>query len=240
MPDVQEVFRLATQKVRPDPGALERQSHTQRRQVVRQRVGGYALLAVLVVAGLVIGITSLQPDEQRPAGQGEQPSTAGATGPFFLDLGTGEATLLPESLAGGEHYVVSPDGTRLAYTPEECSLPNGGVTVANIDGTGVRTIEPSEGGSLCAPKWSPDGTKLVYQERIDAQGLNVGNLFVHDLSSGRRTQVTDLELTSAEWWWLAPSFTADGQNVLFHLPQADTRQRGGMCGPYRSRGASPR
>ena len=31
MPDVQEVFRMSTQKVRPDPGALERQQDQQRR-----------------------------------------------------------------------------------------------------------------------------------------------------------------------------------------------------------------
>ena len=30
MPDVQEVFRLATNKVKPDPNALERQERRQR------------------------------------------------------------------------------------------------------------------------------------------------------------------------------------------------------------------
>ena len=30
MPDVQEVFRLATNKVKPDPNALERQQRRQR------------------------------------------------------------------------------------------------------------------------------------------------------------------------------------------------------------------
>lgn len=101
MPDVQEVFRMATQKVRPDPGAMERQSQTQRRQVVRQRAGGYALLAVLVVAGLAIGITALRPDEQRPAsqpGEGEAPAGAAVGAPltvealqgiWFEDRGTG-------------------------------------------------------------------------------------------------------------------------------------------------------
>lgn len=66
MPDMQEVFRMATQKVGPDPGALERQNRSQRRRVWKQRAGGYALLAVVVIAGLVIGISTLRGRDARP------------------------------------------------------------------------------------------------------------------------------------------------------------------------------
>jgi hypothetical protein len=78
MPDVQEVFRMATQEVRPDPGALERQNRTQRGRVIRQRAGGYAVLAALVVTGLVIGISAVGERDQRPAsrpGEGDGPAT---------------------------------------------------------------------------------------------------------------------------------------------------------------------
>lgn len=60
MPDVQEVFRMATQKVRPDPGALQRQHRDQRRAVTKRKAGVYALVAGLVVAGLIIGIGALR------------------------------------------------------------------------------------------------------------------------------------------------------------------------------------
>jgi hypothetical protein len=40
MPDVREVFEMATQKVRPDPGAMERQQRNQRRSAIRRKVGG--------------------------------------------------------------------------------------------------------------------------------------------------------------------------------------------------------
>jgi Tol biopolymer transport system component len=69
-------------------------------------------------------------------------------------------------------------------------------------------------------------TKLVYQLRDggDDDALtgdgDIGNLFVHDLSSGRRTQLTDLELSRAWWWYLSPSFSPDGRNVIFHLPRS--------------------
>ena len=60
MPEVQEVFRMATQKVRPDPGALERQHRNQRWQVTKRKGGVYALVAALVIAGTVIGVGVLR------------------------------------------------------------------------------------------------------------------------------------------------------------------------------------
>jgi Tol biopolymer transport system component len=225
MPDVQEVFRMATQKVRPDPGALERQSQSQRRRSARQRAGAYALLAVLVIGAAVIGVLALQEREERPAGQKEQeaPAVPLSSHPFVLDLETGETTPLPANLAGGVSYSASPDGTRVAYSSSEgggCAA--GGVTVANIDGTDVQTIEPPKGLTICAPQWSFDGSKLVYQERRTADDSDVGNLFVHDLATGESTQVTDLGLTKAWWWFLSPNFSDGGRNVIFHLPRSSS------------------
>jgi Tol biopolymer transport system component len=219
MPDVQEVFRMATQKVRPDPGALERQNRNQRRRSVTQKAGGYALLAILVVAVAVIAVVILQPRDERPAGQREGLTVAGlTTRPHFLDLETGERTLLADSLAGGYSYVASPDGTRLVYERGAgCTAPQ--LTVANIDGTDVQAIEAPEGRIICGARWSPDGTRLVYQEK-DETDDGVGNLVVHDLSNGQRTRITDLELRRASWYFLSPTFSPDGDEVLFHLPRS--------------------
>jgi hypothetical protein len=54
MPEVQEVFRMSTQKVRPDPGALERQHTRQRRNSVGKKVGAFAVAAAIGLAALVI------------------------------------------------------------------------------------------------------------------------------------------------------------------------------------------
>jgi hypothetical protein len=69
MPEVQEVFRMATQKVKPDPGALERQYRDQRSRVARKKTGVYALVAALAVAAVVIGISALPSDNRRPGSQ---------------------------------------------------------------------------------------------------------------------------------------------------------------------------
>jgi basic membrane lipoprotein Med (substrate-binding protein (PBP1-ABC) superfamily)/DNA-binding SARP family transcriptional activator len=139
--------------------------------------------------------------------------------PFFLDLRTGARTPLPASLAMGGGYAASPGGTKLAFGT--CCSGADAVTVANVDGTDTRTLRAPEGRNHYGAGWSPDGTKLVYQERNGASE-DVGNLFVEDLSSGRKTQITVLELTTAWWWWMAPTFSPDGRSVIFHLPRSSS------------------
>ena len=78
MPDVQEVFRMATQKVRPDPEALERQRRKQRGKLVRERVAVYALAAGLVAAGVIVGVSTLRSSDEpaAPASQGTETATS--------------------------------------------------------------------------------------------------------------------------------------------------------------------
>jgi hypothetical protein len=97
MPEIQEVFRMATQKVRPDPEALDRQHRGQRRRVARKRAAVYALVALLLVAGVVIGISTLGSDDGQPASPGADPTLApGPDGPqqtpSIVDVGSGTGT----------------------------------------------------------------------------------------------------------------------------------------------------
>jgi hypothetical protein len=69
MPDVQEVFRMATQKVRPEPGALERQFQGQRRRARNRKIGGFVVAGVIVAAGIVFGVTQLSGNDNKPAPQ---------------------------------------------------------------------------------------------------------------------------------------------------------------------------
>jgi Tol biopolymer transport system component len=227
MPDVQEVFRMATQKVRPDPGAMERQDRNQRQRRTRQRVGGYALLAILLIAGVVIGVVATRPREERPAGQRQQeaPTAELATKPYFLDLNTGEITPLPDSIIesvgsararspsipAGEpgQYAPSPDGSKIAYVGIAADGSRQIFTAA-IDGKGVRQMTSSPGGAH-EPTWSPDGTRIgyvAYTSRAPAGPFT--HLFVLDVRTGESAQVTHGARTASEI-----QFTPDGESIIY-------------------------
>jgi Tol biopolymer transport system component len=260
MPDIREVYEMITKQKPPEPGALERQQRRQVRAARNRRLGGYAVAAMVGLVAVVALILGRQ-EVQNATTPADEPPTASDTtsGPFLLDITkgdvdpailtesgpsdrfrAGERTPLPGSLAGGLAYVPSPDGTKVVYgTGENGGCVGGEVTmVANIDGTDVQMLPAApEGLNLCGARWSPDGTKLVFQARNGTDPYDVGDLFVQDLATGRWTQVTDLsahlpplpgaqfgvrmkpELTRAFWWFLSPSFSDDGKNVVFHLPR---------------------
>jgi hypothetical protein len=76
MPDVQEVFSLATQEVRPDPGALDRQLVNQRRSIRRRRMGVYALVSPLATAALLVVLGTGPGERAEPIDVGENTNDA--------------------------------------------------------------------------------------------------------------------------------------------------------------------
>jgi basic membrane lipoprotein Med (substrate-binding protein (PBP1-ABC) superfamily)/DNA-binding SARP family transcriptional activator len=137
----------------------------------------------------------------------------------LLDLGTGSTVPLPESPTRIDDFEVAPDGVRFAVGP--CCSGDDRITVTDIDGGNARTLTPSPGSSQYGASWSPDGERLVVQERISSL-LDPGLLTVTDLRSGTSTTVADVGGVDKNWWWLAPAFSADGERVLFQLARDAT------------------
>ena len=209
----------------PDPLEAHPVVRRARRRQVLNAVGA-SVIAVLIALGAAGGIGALlRADVQRPA---IEPRPAPST-PFFLDLRTGMRTPLAKTLVPQlvgfrvqVNYSASSDGSRLLYGSclnLSCSSEDV-MGIGSVDGTGARTLRVPEEHNGYLPRWSPDGTRLVYQLR-DGGTDEVGNLFVQDLSSGRRTELTDLELTRADSWFLAARFSPDGRDVIFHLPPGE-------------------
>ena len=178
---------MATQKVRPDPGALERQHRGQRRRVAQKRAAVYALVAVLLVAGAVVGISTLGSDNEQPAGEGSNPpppETAEQT-LSIVDVGTGTATAFTAP-AGASGFDVTLDGSMVAYSDLD-ENGNAQVFVMDADGSNAQTAHPRRRRAATArPRWSPDGSMIAY-ERDTSDGTQI---FVVRVSDGASTRVT--------------------------------------------------
>ncbi|MGH2529332.1 MAG: TolB family protein [Actinomycetota bacterium] len=216
---------METKRIEPDLDEWNEQERRQRRRTQRRKVGTFALVASLMAA--FAAAYAVTRDPGTPTGiAGRVTSTPNPPSSqlkhAFVDLQTGEITPLPESIAGGYSYRVSPDGTMFASEPG--GDPPVAVSVANVDGTGIRQITP-DGIDAYAASWSPDGSMLVYQGR-DGATFELGNLFVVDVTTEEVRQITDLEPLSKGWWFMWPSFTPDGRTILFHLPRRDVGPSG--------------
>jgi Tol biopolymer transport system component len=217
MPDVREVFRMSTQKVKPEPGFVDRQHDHRHTRERRRKIGAFVVVAAIGLAALVVILTT-RPEGNRtkPADTPSSPTTVSVpiAQPFLLDLGSGMETPLSGGDVWGVFYTASPDGSQLVYG--HCCTGNDMVTVANIDGTGAHAITPTDLDGY-GPAWSPDGSELVYQLR-DSDTMKFGSLVVEDVGTGETTRLATIHGRDP-WWFMSPTFSPDGSTVLFHVPR---------------------
>ena len=195
----------------------------------RHRMSIRCARAVAVAVLLVAGACTSAPEgaDTTTSPQTASTSTSVRDGAFFLDLATGTQTALSSTSVddfdsgapfnAGHYYVASPDGSRIYWEDTCCSASDVAVEASN-DGSQGGRVDPTGPINWYAGGWSPDGTKFVYQRR-DGGSNDFGNLFVEDMESGQRTRVTDLEKHAEGLWYLAPTFSADGRNVIFQFPR---------------------
>jgi Tol biopolymer transport system component len=218
MPDLREVFNMSTQKVKPDPGFVDRQHDHNRKHERRRKIGAFVVVAAIGLAVIVAIVTtrsaddSTIPADESPSAVVDQRSFA----PFLLELGTGATSPLPEVLSGGVFYTVSPDGAQIAYG--QCCSANDDVEIADIDGTGDHEVTPNM--DSYGPRWSPGGTEILFQKR-HSDSYEFGSLVVENIATGRQTELAAIEGADT-WWFMSPSFSPDGQTVLFHVPSASS------------------
>jgi Tol biopolymer transport system component len=193
----------------------------------------FAALAALFLVGMRFDRHLAGTDTPTPTPPSSVAPGTTTARPFFLDLASGGEKPLPANMVADTsptrvfvNYSVSPDETRFAYTAsfryESTSADV--MRVGSIDGSSLRTLGVPDGLNGYLPRWSPDGSLLVYQLRQGGTN-DVGNLFLEDVSTGRRTQLTHLGLTTSSSWFLAARFAPDGKSVIFHLPRTPFPQK---------------
>ncbi len=90
---------------------------------------------------------------------------------------------------GGDSFAaISPDGQWVAFTHAEgTGLP--GVWLVRIDGTGLRRLT-DHSFDAGVPRWSPDGTQILFSGHYDATSFITGPLWVVDVVGGKPTPLT--------------------------------------------------
>ena len=200
MPDVQEVFRMATQKVGPEPGALDRQLTRQRRSGGARKMGAFAVAAsfiALAVAVFALTRTS-SGDSTQVASQPPAVPVPTTPGLYTVNVATGSLQSFPDP--GGTGFTTSPDGSKIAFWSDLDGSQQ--LFVMNADGSDVQQVTDDPYGAE-----SRRGRRTARSSPTSASGTGPGgNIFVLDLASGESTRVTDLQSEPFE-----PSWSPDGQ-----------------------------
>jgi Tol biopolymer transport system component len=153
----------------------------------------------------------------------------------IVDLSTGRVTELASTTVPGvgryytgapENYHPrwSPDGTQIVFAQEllvttrtgscpTCTTEPIGVLVVDADGQNLHQVSATC-SLACAPDWSPDGTRIVFDA---IAGDNTQQYFDIDV----RPDGTELRRLTSDRFSFLPSWTADGRIAFVKTPMVD-------------------
>ena len=146
---------------------------------------------------------------------------------------------------GANSIAFSPDCRRLAFTFYQAGKGGSELMLMNLDGSGRRRLSNTQFEySTLAPRWSPDGEKLLYSTlspyRSGGPGYGSAGIGIFDMSDTetkeQKTFPLDLSLSSYDpyWSWDSQSilFTSSAQSIDYvgegeHPPQLRTARLDG-------------
>jgi TolB protein len=183
MPDVQEVFRLATNKVDPDPDALERQVRRQRAESRKSRVRAYIAVAAVVIVAAIAGFALSRAIRSEPTPEGTgTPTPSVATDLTFLQAlpaGATQPTTAIVDLRGKQTSTiggvpldayaesVTPDGTQMAFIASPNEVADNQVGMMRTDGTGAHFVATPGIDVGWTVAVSPNGTRVAFEGTVD-------------------------------------------------------------------------
>lgn len=219
MPDVQEVFRMATTKIRPEPDALDRQRKAQRRHDRNQRFAALAIVVALVIAGIVLtAVTRNNANHTQIPANSPTPGLTTAPAESAVIVGLDGTTLssVPGLPADAFALTLSPDGSELAYVTASheagfcgACVPGPRIVVARLDGSGAHYVTgpfPRMSGELA---WSPDGSQLAFSGTDSTGNTDIYVVSASNAGGEPRRLTTDRAVD--EW----PSWSPDGSRILY-------------------------
>ena len=217
MPELREVFEMTTKQMgEPDLDSWREQEKRQRNASRNKKLGAIAVAAALVIAGVVVGISTLGNDDVQPAGSGANPTLAPEPADqtlSIIDVGSGTATAFTAP-PGASDFAFTLDGSMVAYSDLD-EDGNAQVFVMDADGSNARQLTHGEGGvgdSVSGFEWSPDGSMIAYQRDTSDDP----QIFTVRVSDGVSTRVTNAPRGAVDPGGWAP----DGGSIIFSTVNA--------------------
>jgi Tol biopolymer transport system component len=220
MPDVQEVFRMATNKVKPDPQALERQLRRQRQAARSSRARAYLAVAA-VIAVIAVGafaILRIANNEEGVPGHNESTGPSSLSFVTTLPLGADAQTAAIVDLKGHQTATVagmpvdgfapslSTDGSTIAFVAAPSELGYNQVSIMGANGSDPHFVS-TPGIIVSAVAISPDGSRVAFE------GLSSGmttDIYVVGVDGSGLQQLTTDPATDQY-----PQWSPDGTTIVY-------------------------
>jgi Tol biopolymer transport system component len=206
MAELRTVFEMITTQIEPDVDAWSQLAERHQRAARHRKLAALGLVAVIVAAIALFASVAL--DRAR---YGTLPAIppGSRSAPTFTIVGTdGSIVAAILGFDGTATPDLSPDGTTIAFTIHDwSSSPQ--IATMQVDGTGFRILT-NDPIAAKQPRWSPDGTQLVYL-RQDADGIL--RLMVMDADGSDAHQIEGTNSNMADF--NPPDWSPDGSRILF-------------------------
>ncbi|HEY7667222.1 MAG TPA: hypothetical protein VIE12_03760 [Actinomycetota bacterium] len=163
MPELKEVFEMVTKQIDPDQDAYTALQGRRQRSMRNRKI------AALAVAAAIVAAIAFAAGAINRGREGSAPATIeprGSGNAFTVVALDGSVRSSLPGLPGGATPDLSPDGTRIAFTLADRTVPQ--VATMRLDGSGFRILTEDPIGAK-QPRWSPDGSQLLYF-RVDDEG----------------------------------------------------------------------
>lgn len=163
-------------------------------------------------SGTTVGATAAPTTSDQEPNLSEQPivyeaTTNGVTEIFLVDAGTGVSTQVTNDGGRSGHPAWSPDYERIIYTSDRGGLTKRNLFTVARDGTDIQRLTNDPNTEHWAPKWSPDGSQIMYVEITEDEGSFIVVMDA-DGTNPRR-------LTPGYRFAEFPAWTRDGKMIYY-------------------------